>query len=538
MDMWSKFWTALRLKVPIPTHLSNSSTPDFRRPQLALLLLLLLTACGEKVMRHPTVGGKPWIVISTDRVEVLTTLDAARAAEVTALLHADADALAKEAIQCPRAVPPLKPARVVLLSNEREFQEIRPRRNTGAFFMSKNTMLSAPEPLLVLPWTEFFETGKFRHTFLHEYTHRLVNRCWPNMPLWLNEGLAEYYGTLEVHEGRLITGTPAYVFVEYSTEHVFYDRQWVKYLPVRAFTSLEELRNPGGHGLYDASPLRVSMRYASSWGYTHFLMSGPHKQRFRQFLRALSSPDAKPNLWNVHFSGIESNFREEALAYLKPDSLQTESRAMSQTLRVTLRKRPMSDWESGLLLSQLFANNDPERSAALFEEVLQRTPHQTTAIVTKADALAFEDKFDEAEALLLQAQAAHAEPERELLLALGYLYTEQGKPSIHRLLEHHESLLKLSETEADSELLNALAWSHFALDEREASKQALSSALQLNPACWTCYRTRALRLQAEGKWAAAAEAYNTAASVVGENALWRQRSLVQKRDAARKQAER
>ena len=43
----------------------------------------------------------------------------------------------------------------------------------------------------------------------HEYVHLLIRNNVPNAPVWLNEGLAEYYSTFEVSDGGRITlGAP------------------------------------------------------------------------------------------------------------------------------------------------------------------------------------------------------------------------------------------------------------------------------------------------------------------------------------------
>ena len=43
----------------------------------------------------------------------------------------------------------------------------------------------------------------------HEYVHFLVERQLDYLPLWLNEGLAEYYGTCSVEKERVIVGRAA-----------------------------------------------------------------------------------------------------------------------------------------------------------------------------------------------------------------------------------------------------------------------------------------------------------------------------------------
>jgi hypothetical protein len=41
----------------------------------------------------------------------------------------------------------------------------------------------------------------------HEYSHVLVRHSGLNLPVWLNEGMADVYSTMKVSEGKIVVGT-------------------------------------------------------------------------------------------------------------------------------------------------------------------------------------------------------------------------------------------------------------------------------------------------------------------------------------------
>ncbi|HET6897234.1 MAG TPA: tetratricopeptide repeat protein, partial [Vicinamibacteria bacterium] len=94
----------------------------------------------------------------------------------------------------------------------------------------------------------------------HEYVHFLVERQLDYLPLWLNEGLAEYYGTCSVEKERVLVGRAA---------------PWnLRLLQERAPLPIETLLAADA-----ASPLyneqdRSSIFYGQSWALVHYLMNG------------------------------------------------------------------------------------------------------------------------------------------------------------------------------------------------------------------------------------------------------------------------
>jgi tetratricopeptide (TPR) repeat protein len=93
----------------------------------------------------------------------------------------------------------------------------------------------------------------------HEYTHLLVRNAVRAVPVWLNEGLAEYYSTFTISDDgtKAETGRPIPPHVRLLRE---------RYLPIADLIAVD-----AGSQLYDEGARR-SIFYAESWALTHYLM--------------------------------------------------------------------------------------------------------------------------------------------------------------------------------------------------------------------------------------------------------------------------
>jgi tetratricopeptide (TPR) repeat protein len=112
-------------------------------------------------------------------------------------------------------------------------------------------------------------------TIFHEYVHFLINNNLENVPVWFNEGLAEFYSTFTVakDEKKVTIGAPI-------SNHVLYLRQ-EKLIPLETLFAVDH-RSP----LYNESDKR-GVFYAESWVLVHYLLhgdDGQHRQKLWQFL--------------------------------------------------------------------------------------------------------------------------------------------------------------------------------------------------------------------------------------------------------------
>ncbi len=97
-------------------------------------------------------------------------------------------------------------------------------------------------------------------TLYHEYYHALTLPVFPDLPVWLSEGLAEFYGRTQITDEYGVVGEP--------------DRDLLDLLKQNRLIPLDVLFNVDRKSPYYNEAQRASVFYAESWLLTHYLMIG------------------------------------------------------------------------------------------------------------------------------------------------------------------------------------------------------------------------------------------------------------------------
>jgi tetratricopeptide (TPR) repeat protein len=116
------------------------------------------------------------------------------------------------------------------------------------------------------------------HTVYHEYTHELLHLNFIGIPLWLSEGVAEFFGnsTLGPQEAR--TGT-----VDKTHLYILSKNEWLPMetmLDVRESSTYYNEKNP------------ASLFYAESWAVVHYLLLDPEARRQQLLKKYLAHWDS------------------------------------------------------------------------------------------------------------------------------------------------------------------------------------------------------------------------------------------------------
>jgi TPR repeat protein len=216
---------------------------------------------------------KPWIEARSRRFTVLTNGsdgDARATVRQFEQIHAVFQTAAAGAPQDSG-----KPFTIIAARDEATMKRLLP-----AFWERKGGMRPGgifyddPTQVFVVVRVDEGPSDTWSHSIVfHEYVHFLVERQLDYLPLWLNEGLAEFYGTCSVEKERVIVGRAA---------------PWnLQLLQERAPLPIETLL-----GADAASPLynerdRSSIFYGQSWAVVHYLMHadrGAHVPRLASYL--------------------------------------------------------------------------------------------------------------------------------------------------------------------------------------------------------------------------------------------------------------
>jgi tetratricopeptide (TPR) repeat protein len=130
-------------------------------------------------------------------------------------------------------------------------------------------------------------------TIYHEYTHTLLHANFRWLPLWLDEGLAEFYAYTRFEGDKMYIGAP-------SKSHRLESLDARVPTPLRTFITTRSSISPdeGDSQLF----------YAQAWALTHFLTFGPGMQqgdKLKQFFNLLQRGVAQIKAFEQIFGNIE-----------------------------------------------------------------------------------------------------------------------------------------------------------------------------------------------------------------------------------------
>jgi len=202
------------------------------------------------------------------------------------------------------ATPAAVPTVVVVFGSARSFEPYVPRFNgkpvkLGGYFFSS-------EDMNIVALADGDRTNSLR-TIFHEYVHLVIDNVSQGMPIWLNEGLAEYYSTFQVEDGgrRALIGQVIPSHLDLLTHR--------RHLPIPELLAVE--RNSSSYNEGE----RQSLFYAQSWALVHMLVSGtPNRAALlARYSRLVSDGTPSLDAWQLVFK--DQNITRELERYVGQD---------------------------------------------------------------------------------------------------------------------------------------------------------------------------------------------------------------------------
>lgn len=237
----------------------------------------------------------------------------------------------------------------------------------------------------------------------HEFVHYLVRHNFPRVPLWFNEGLAEYYRTFAVEDGHAVVGRPPPDRLRWLERSLELDLDAV-------LTATSEGLPRHGHG---GGAEELGRLYAEGWALVHFLLSGDpgHLDATAAYLALLAAGDEPRDAFEEAF-GVRLGTLERQLADYLREGLQ---RADFPTARIPLARltvgEPTQRWmtspEVDTVLGDLAARlGRPDTARRHYLDALENEPGFADALAGLAH---LEDRAGSlGEAALLWRDAAAA----------------------------------------------------------------------------------------------------------------------------------
>ncbi len=145
-------------------------------------------------------------------------------------------------------------------------------------------------------------------TIYHEFAHLLLSNALPHQPLWLEEGLAEFYSTFDLSADR----TRARIGKPIPAEEFQHLRE-ARLLPLRELLAASR-ESP----LYNSATDR-SRFYAQCWATVHYLVLGNPRRfsEFSAFIGRLSGGMAEDAALSASFDGGPAALEKELAEYIR-----------------------------------------------------------------------------------------------------------------------------------------------------------------------------------------------------------------------------
>ena len=197
--------------------------------------------------------------------------------------------------------------------------------------------------------------GDERAIVYHEYLHYVLRNNYSSLPLWLNEGMAEYYSTFEVGETEARIGKPI-------PEHVL----WLRRNPLIPFTTLFAVDQDSPE--YNEKSRRGAF-YSQSWALVHYLLSGSPERRRQasEYLRLAHNQggESPAAIFQKAFGTDPAVLERELKTYVQSYLFNYTRAPIRPEANFTMEARPLPRADLLFRLGDLLANlGDDHRAAA------------------------------------------------------------------------------------------------------------------------------------------------------------------------------
>ena len=293
----------------------------------SMLLILLVSCCGKLFAADPQ-----WIKLTTSHFEMYTTNDE-RSATAALQVFEQARSFFSEASIVPARLTE-GPVRIIAFRSEDEYARYRLNPGAFAYYLRNHS-----RDYIVMQDI----SAAHYPAAIHEYTHLALGHAGLKLPLWVNEGLAEVYSSLEFDGGQVVAGRiPAARLVDLQNE------KWL---------SLQTLLAVDRSSPYYQEPDKMRIFYAQAWALCHMLSLSPaYRPKFVDFLAAAATEKSMARCFEEIYGKNIVEIQREAAAYLRQSNLVTVSFALKlDNTKFNPAVCPLGDFERNIALSSLLA---------------------------------------------------------------------------------------------------------------------------------------------------------------------------------------
>ena len=351
------------------------------------------------------------------------------------------------------SVDPGAPLTVFAAKDEKSFKELlgEPRQEKGVSQKS-GVFAAGPERNFVvfridLPGDQGY------HVIYHEYVHMVTRLNLGELPLWLSEGLAEFFGYASVSDGKSTLGAPGPQSL-----------QTLETQPMIPLSTLLEATRDSPH-YRDID--KVPVFYAQSWALTHYLVIGDKRAHTKQL--------------NEYLALIRKGVPEKEAAAQAFGDLG----ALEESLRRYVRSAAFYT----LQYSGELGEADEDRYAT-------RTLSPAESLASRGELLVYLNKADQARAALERSLQMDPRSGRANE-AMGNLYSSLG--DMGQAEEYFSTAADLDSNSYLAQFYSAQSKLQGGAEDVRRAEDQLRKAIGINPRFAAAYRQLSLALQKQAK---------------------------------------
>lgn len=252
------------------------------------------------------------------------------------------------------------PIIVLALKDKKSFQSVEP-----SAYLAKGQInlaglfLSGPDKNYIVLRLDAEGEHPFA-TVYHEYTHFVVRKVtW--LPLWMNEGMAEFYQNTDIQDDDVLLGKPSF-------EDILFLRQ-------SALLPLPTLLAVDHDSPYYHDEQKGSVFYAESWALIHFIIVSDrknHTDRFEDYAKALASGQDSLTAAQQTFGDLKQ-LQSSLQAYVQQGDFSMFKMPLTITVDPsTFQVLPISTTEADAIRADVLVDDGRSKDAqALLEAVLR-----------------------------------------------------------------------------------------------------------------------------------------------------------------------
>ena len=311
-------------------------------------------------------GATEWTAASSDNFELLTTGGARKARAGIQHFEEVRDFFVRALRFDPKQKQKIK---LVAFDSAQEWKRFRPGEAAIAFYQSgldRDTI--AMESL----------RGEVYETAVHEYVHLLLRHSGGNFPVWLNEGLAELYSSMNVQAGKMRVGD-----LHVGRFQLLQRSKWL---------AMEQLMEVDHDSPIYRAKSHAGIFYSQSWVLVHMLMlSDQYRAKVGDFLRkvAFEEVTAAKAFQDVYGKTLFKVLKDLE-DYVGGNSIKIFLFDYKPEKPPKPETRAATAFEADLAVARLLSRGDDARDA---DQIFARLEEQNAAELELAEAYGFHLMF-------------------------------------------------------------------------------------------------------------------------------------------------